>query len=71
MALTREQIEHLEYWLKKDGQMDKPWRQRSKSGSRKWLKKQVNKFIRLKGKHIEDDDIGGKKGKKPLCGWEW
>lgn len=69
MALNREQIEHFEYWWKKSGEMDNPWRRLSKS--RKWLKKQVNKYIRLKGKHIEDDEIGGKIGKKPLCGWEY
>lgn len=69
MALTREQIEHFEYWWKKRGNMENPWRHLSRS--RKWLKKQVNKYIRLKGKHIEDDEIGGKRGRKPLCGWEY
>ena len=43
MALTREQIEHFEYWWKKNGTMDNPWRHLSKS--RKWLKKQVNKYM--------------------------
>ena len=69
MALTREQIEHFEYWWKKTGDMDNPWRQLSHS--RKWLKKQVNKYLRIKSKHIEEDDIGYKQGKKPLCGWEY
>ena len=32
---------------------------------------QYNKYIRLKGKHIEDDDIGFKQGRKPQCGWEY
>lgn len=69
MALSREQIEHLEYWWKKDGNMDNPWRHLSHS--RRWLKKQVNKYIRLKGKKISDDEQGGKIGRKPLCGFEY
>lgn len=69
MALNREQIEHLEYQWKKSGKMNNPWRQLSKS--RKWLKKQLNKYIRLKNKHIEDDDVGCKQGKKPFKGWEY
>ena len=69
MATTREQIEHFEYWWKKKGDMDNPWRQLSHS--RKWLKKQMNKFLRRKNKHIDEDDIGGKQGKKPYCGWEY
>lgn len=35
------------------------------------MKKQMNKYIRLKGKKIEEDEIGGKVGRKPLCGWEY
>ena len=66
MALSREQIEHLEhFWVGKD----KPWK--NFSYSRKWLKKQLNKFIRIKSKRIDDDDIGGKVGKKPLKGYEY
>jgi len=56
MALTREQIEHHMH---------------GKRQSCRWLKKQVNKYIRLKGKKIEEDEIGGKVGRKPLCGWEY
>ena len=69
MALTREQIEHFEYWWKKNGTMDNPWRHLSKS--RKWLKKQVNKYMRIKNKHIDEDDVGFKQGKKNYCGWEY
>jgi hypothetical protein len=69
MALTREQIEHFEYWWNKSGDMKNPWRKLSHS--RKWLKKQVNKYLRIKNKHIDEDDIGYKQGKKPLCGWEY
>lgn len=35
------------------------------------MKKQMNKYIRLKGKKISDDEQGGKIGRKPLCGWEY
>lgn len=67
MSLNREQIEHLErFFLKNE---EKPWK--NNSHSRKWAKKQMNKFIRLQGKKIEDDDTGGKVGRKPLHGWEW
>ena len=66
MSLSREQIEHFEHWWENKG---KPWK--NHSYSRKWLKKQVNKFIRIKNKHIEEDDIGCKKGRKPLCGFEY
>ena len=69
MGLTREQIEHFEYWWKKSGDMDNPWRHLSKS--RKWLKKQVHKYMRIKNKHIDEDDIGYKQGRKPYCGWEY
>ena len=67
MGLTREQIEHLEHDWEKNS--DKPWQKLSRS--RRWLKKQTNKFMRIRNKHIENDDIGGKKGRKPLCGWEY
>ena len=67
MALTREQIAHLEHgFIGHDG---KPWRKLSHS--RKWLKKQMNKYMRLKGKKISEDDAGGKVGKKPMYGWEY
>ena len=55
MGLTREQIEHVEYWWKKNGDMDNPWRHLSKS--RRWLKKQLHKYMRLQNKKIDDDDI--------------
>lgn len=67
MALAREQIEHLEHYWEQDS--EKPWKKLSKS--RRWMKKQMNKYIRLKGKKIEDDEVGGKIGRKPLYGWEY
>jgi hypothetical protein len=67
MALCREKIEHFEIGWIKDS--DKPWRKNSKS--RRWLKKQMNKFIRLANKRIDPDDIGYKQGRKPLKGWEY
>ena len=69
MATTREQIEHFEYWWKESGNMDNPWRHLSHS--RKWLKKQMNKYIRRKNKIIEDDDIGYKQKRKPYSGYEY
>ena len=74
MATTREQIEHLEHkWeedLKKDKGKENGW-WRKLSRSRKYLKKQVNRYIRRQNKKIEPDDIGGKIGKKPFSGWEY
>lgn len=70
MALCREQIEHMEHGWSKDSET--PWQ--NWSYSRKWLKKQMNKFIRLKGKQAlqnNDDISGGKQGRKPCSGWEW
>lgn len=69
MAIKREQIEHIEYWLKKYGFIEKPWKQ--SSHSRKWLKKQLNKFMRIKNKNIRDDDTGYKQGKKYFYGYEY
>ena len=67
MALCREKIERLEIkWAKKS---DKPWRK--PSYSRKWLKRQMNKYIRIKGKKISEDDVGFKQGKKPQHGYEY
>lgn len=66
MALSREQIEHFEHWWENE---EKPWKKCSYS--RKWLKKQINKFIRIKNKHIEEDDIGYKQGRKPFAGYEY
>ena len=67
MALCREKIEHLE--IKWARESDKPWQK--PSYSRKWLKRQMNKYIRLKGKYIEDCDIGFKQGRKPQRGLEY
>lgn len=64
MATARLQIEHLEQ------NFNHPWKIRSKS--RKWLKKQMNKYIRRNNKNIEDEeDIGVKTAKKPYKGWEY
>lgn len=67
MALKREQIEHLEHYWEKDN--PKKWQKFSYS--RRWLKKQMNKFIRLQGKQIDEESFGGKIGRKPSKGWEW
>lgn len=67
MSLQREQIERFEVkWSK---QSDTPWQNWSKS--RKWLKNQMNRFMRRLNKKIDDDDRGGKLGRKPTSGWEW
>ena len=66
MATVREQIEHLEHEWKDE---EKPWKSFSKS--RKYLKTQMNKFIRRSNKKIDEDDIGGKTNKKPYKGWEF
>lgn len=67
MALCREKIERLEIqWARKS---DKPWKNASRS--RKWMKRQMNKYIRLKGKEISDDEVGFKKGRKPQRGYEY
>ena len=74
MATTREQIEHLEHeWiegLKKDKDNGSGW-WRKLSKSRKYLKSQMNRYIRRQNKKIEPDDVGGKIGKKPFSGWEY
>ena len=67
MATTREKIERFE--IKWGKESDTPWR--CFSYSRKWLKKQMNRFIRRQGKKVEPDDIGCKRGRKPLKGWEY
>lgn len=65
MGLCREQIEHLErMWSN-----DKPWK--NFSHSRRWYKKQMHKYMRLKGKKIEEDDRGGKSGRLPFMGYEY
>ena len=65
MATSRQKIEHLEHFWEND----KPWK--NLSYSRRWLKKQMNKFIRRNNKKIDEDDVGGKQGKKPCRGWEY
>lgn len=40
-----------------------------KAGVHKWMKRQMNKFIRRKP--IEDDEVGYKTNKKPTKGWEY
>lgn len=66
MATTRDQIEHLEHnWVDDE----KPWKKFSKS--RKYLKSQMNKYIRRQNKKIAEDDMGGKMNKKPYRGWEY
>lgn len=67
MSLNREQIEHLEHFWAKD--TSKPWK--NYSYSRKWLKRQMNKFIRLQTKKINEDSLGGKIGQKPMSGWKY
>ncbi len=43
-------------------ELDKPLQ--STSRSRKWIKRQMNKYIRLKGKEISDDEVGFKHWRK-------
>ena len=40
-----------------------------KAGIHKWMKKQMNRFMRRKS--IEEDDVGSKSNKKPTKGWEF
>lgn len=42
---------------------------KARSGIHKWMKRQMNKFIRRKP--IEEDEIGLKTNKKPTKGWEY
>jgi hypothetical protein len=56
MGTNREQIEHLEHELSKDS--DKPWKKYSYS--RKWLKRQMNRFMRRM-----------KLDKRQFKGWEY
>ena len=70
MATTRDQIEHFDHYYKvRGGEDDKPWK--NYSHSRRWLKKQMNRYIRRKGKKIEDDEQGNKQGRKPYSGYEY
>lgn len=40
-----------------------------RAGVHKWMKRQMNKYIRRKP--IEDDEIGIKTNRKPTRGWEF
>ena len=40
-----------------------------KSGYHKWIKNQINRFIRRKP--IEDDEVSIKTSRKPTKGWEY
>lgn len=40
-----------------------------KAGVHKWMKKQMNRFMRRKP--IEEDEVGGKSNSKPTKGWEF
>lgn len=40
-----------------------------KAGIHKWMKNQMNRFMRRKP--IEDDDVGYKSNSKPTKGWEY
>ena len=59
MALNREQLEPYMYSGKQ--RLHKSY---------KWAKRQMNKWLRIKNKHITDDDKGGY-GKKQWNGYEW
>ena len=66
MATQKDQIEHLEYnWIDEE----KPWKKYSRS--RKYLKRQMSKYIRRMNKNIEEDEIGFKSNRKPTVGWEY
>ena len=41
----------------------------TKAGLHKWMKKQMNRFMRRKP--IEGDDVGCKSNSKPTKGWEY
>ena len=62
MALSREQIDHIERSFKDE---DKPWKKLSHS--RKWLKRQHNKRTRLR----KVDEEGPNKFKRTYKGWEY
>lgn len=40
-----------------------------RAGIHKWMKRQMNKFMRRKP--IEEDEVGYKSSKKPTKGWEY
>lgn len=66
MATSRDQIEHLEHWWIP---ADRPWKNFSKS--RRWLKRQMNRYMRRLNKKISLDDAGYKQNRKPVKGWEY
>lgn len=70
MATNREQIEHLEHVINEDDSLGaKKWK--DYSHSRKYLKRQMSKFMRRANKKISLDDIGGKTNRRPFRGWEY
>ena len=60
MALHREQLEPYMYSYK-----------RRKRKSHKWEKKQMNKWLRLKNKKINEDELAGINKKRNFLGWEF
>ena len=60
MALYREQLEPHMYSAKQ-----------RRHKSYKWAKKQMNKWLRIKNKHIKDENDVVGYGKKQWIGWEW
>ena len=65
MATSREQIEHPK-WMQNE---DKTCKRLFKSS--KYLKKQMNRFMRRKHKNIDEDEQGTKTARKPTKGWEY
>lgn len=74
MALRRGQIERLEHqWeedLKKEKNKENGW-WRNLSRSRRYLKKQMNRYIRRQNKKVDEDDASIKSGRKPYSGSEY
>ena len=60
MALYREQLEPYMYSEK-----------RRKRKSYKWAKKQMNKWLRLKNKKINEDELANVNKKRNFFGWEF
>ena len=69
MATSREKIERFELTWRKELSGCPEWKDTSRS--RKWLKEQMNRYIRRQNKKIDEDDVGGKRGRKPQKGWEF
>lgn len=55
MATTREKIEGTSGWH---------------PNYRRFLKRQMNRFIRREGKNVDEESHGCKVGRKPTRGWE-